>query len=62
MADFYQFLADNHIEYERHDHPPVIRWLMLSAWCRPCRPSKLKTSFCVTKRGGGTSWWLFRDT
>jgi Ala-tRNA(Pro) deacylase len=23
MDKFYQFLADNHIEYERHDHPPV---------------------------------------
>jgi len=23
MTDLYQFLADNHIQYERHDHPPV---------------------------------------
>ena len=23
MADFYQFLADHNIEYERHDHPAV---------------------------------------
>ena len=23
ISDFYQFLAENRIEYERHDHPPV---------------------------------------
>ncbi|MFC1515927.1 prolyl-tRNA synthetase associated domain-containing protein [Thermodesulfobacteriota bacterium] len=23
MIDFYKFLADHRIEYERHDHPPV---------------------------------------
>ena len=23
MNNFYQFLEDHHIEYERHDHPPV---------------------------------------
>jgi Ala-tRNA(Pro) deacylase len=23
MTDFYQFLADHHVEYERHDHSPV---------------------------------------
>ena len=23
MTDLYQLLADNQIEYERHDHPPV---------------------------------------
>jgi hypothetical protein len=23
MSDFYQFLADHNIEYERHDHPAV---------------------------------------
>ena len=23
MRDIYRFLADNHIKYQRHDHPPV---------------------------------------
>ena len=23
MSDVYQFLADHHIDYQRHDHPPV---------------------------------------
>jgi hypothetical protein len=23
MVDFYKFLADHRIKFERHDHPPV---------------------------------------
>jgi Ala-tRNA(Pro) deacylase len=51
MADFYQFLADNHIEYERHDHPPVYTVADVERLVPPLPAVKTKNLFLRNKKG-----------
>ena len=51
MPDFYQFLAENGIEYERHDHPPVYT-VEEAARLVPTLPAvKTKNIFLRDKKG-----------
>jgi Ala-tRNA(Pro) deacylase len=51
MADFYQFLADNHIEYERHDHPPVYTVADVERLVPTLPAVKTKNLFLRNKKG-----------
>ena len=51
MADFYQFLADNHIEYERHDHPPVYTVADVERLVPALAAVKTKNLFLRDKKG-----------
>ena len=51
MEKFYQFLADNHIEYERHDHPPVYTVEEAERLVPPLPGAKSKNLFFRDKKG-----------
>ncbi len=51
MNDFYQFLADHHIEYERHDHPAVYTVEEAERLVPPLPGAKSKNLFLRDKKG-----------
>ena len=51
MSDFYQFLKDNQIEYERHDHPPVYTVADVERLVPPLPAVKTKNLFLRDKKG-----------
>ena len=51
MADFYQFLADNQIDYERHDHPPVFTVADVERLVPTLQAVKTKSLFLRDKKG-----------
>jgi Ala-tRNA(Pro) deacylase len=51
MSDVYQFLAENHIEYERHDHPPVYTVADVERLVPPLPAAKTKNLFLRDKKG-----------
>ena len=51
MKDFYQFLADHHIEYERHDHPAVYTVEEAERLVPPLPGAKSKNLFLRDKKG-----------
>jgi Ala-tRNA(Pro) deacylase len=51
MADVYQFLADNQIEYERHDHPPVFTVADVERLVPTLPAVKTKNLFLRDKKG-----------
>lgn len=51
MSDVYQFLADNNIEYERHDHPPVFTVADVERLVPPLPAAKTKNLFLRDKKG-----------
>ena len=51
MADFYQFLADHNIEYERHDHPAVYTVEEAERLVPPLPGAKSKNLFLRDKKG-----------
>ncbi len=51
MNDFYQFLADHHIEYERHDHPAVYTVEEAEKLVPPLPGAKSKNLFLRDKKG-----------
>ena len=51
MADFYQFLADNQIDYERHDHPPVFTVADVERLVPTLPAVKTKNLFLRDKKG-----------
>jgi Ala-tRNA(Pro) deacylase len=51
MADLYQFLADNHIDYERHDHPPVYTVEDVKRLVPPLAAVKTKNLFLRDNKG-----------
>ena len=51
MTDVYQFLADNQIEYKRHDHPPVFTVADVERLVPPLPAAKTKNLFLRDKKG-----------
>ena len=51
MADLYQFLADNKIEFERHDHPPVYTVADVERLVPTLPAVKTKNLFLRDKKG-----------
>ena len=51
MDDLYQLLADNQIEYERHDHPPVYTVADVERLVPPLKAVKTKNLFLRDKKG-----------
>lgn len=51
MTDFYQFLADHNIEYERHDHPAVFTVEESDRLVPPLPGAKTKNLFLRDKKG-----------
>jgi Ala-tRNA(Pro) deacylase len=51
MADFYNFLRKNCIEYERHDHPPVYTVEEASRLVPPLPAARTKNLFLRDKKG-----------
>jgi Ala-tRNA(Pro) deacylase len=51
MSDVYQFLADHHIEYQRHDHPPVFTVADVERLVPPLPAAKTKNLFLRDKKG-----------
>lgn len=51
MNDFYRFLVKNHIEYERHDHPPVYTVEEARRLVPPLSAAKTKNLFLRDKKG-----------
>jgi Ala-tRNA(Pro) deacylase len=51
MPDFYQFLADHLIEYERHDHPAVYTVEEAERLVPPLPGAKSKNLFLRDKKG-----------
>ncbi len=51
MNAFYQFLADHHIEYERHDHPAVYTVEEAEKLVPPLPGAKSKNLFLRDKKG-----------
>ena len=51
MTDVYQFLADHHIEYQRHDHPPVSTVADVERLVPPLPAAKTKNLFLRDKKG-----------
>jgi Ala-tRNA(Pro) deacylase len=51
MADLYQFLADNKIEFERHDHPPVYTVADVEQLVPALPAVKTKNLFLRDKKG-----------
>jgi Ala-tRNA(Pro) deacylase len=50
MTDIYKFLDDRHIDYERHDHPPVYTVEDVNRLVPPLEAAKTKSLFlCDTK-------------
>lgn len=51
MSDFYQFLAEHKIEYERHDHPAVYTVEESDRLVPPLPGAKTKNLFLRDKKG-----------
>jgi len=51
MVDLYQFLAENHIEYKRHDHPPVYTVANVERLVPTLPAVKTKNLFLRDKKG-----------
>ena len=51
MSDLYQFLADHHIEYKRHDHPPVFTVADVERLVPLLPAAKTKNLFLRDKKG-----------
>ncbi len=51
MIDLYQFLAENHIEYKRHDHPPVYTVADVERLVPTLPAVKTKNLFLRDKKG-----------
>jgi Ala-tRNA(Pro) deacylase len=51
MSDFYKFLAENRIEYERHDHPPVYTVEEAGRLVPTLAAAKTKNLFLRDKKG-----------
>jgi Ala-tRNA(Pro) deacylase len=51
MSDFYKFLAENCIEYERHDHPPVYTVEEAGRLVPTLAAAKTKNLFLRDKKG-----------
>ena len=51
MKDFYQFLDENGIRYERHDHPPVYTVEEAQRLVPPLPAAKTKNLFLRDKKG-----------
>ena len=51
MIDVYQFLADNQIEYKRHDHPPVFTVADVERLVPALPAAKTKNLFLRDKKG-----------
>lgn len=51
MIDIYKFLADNNIEYERHDHPPVFTCEDVNRLVPPLPGAKTKNLFLRDYKG-----------
>ncbi len=51
MNDFYQFLDENGIQYERHDHPPVYTVAEAQRVVPPLPAAKTKNLFLRDKKG-----------
>jgi Ala-tRNA(Pro) deacylase len=51
MSDVYQFLADHHIAYQRHDHPPVFTVADVERLVPPLPAAKTKNLFLRDKKG-----------
>jgi Ala-tRNA(Pro) deacylase len=51
MTDVYQFLVDNQVEYERHDHPPVYTVADVERLVPPLPAAKTKNLFLRDKKG-----------
>jgi len=51
MSKFYQFLAENSIEYERHDHPPVYTVEEAGRLAPTLPAAKTKNLFLRDKKG-----------
>jgi len=51
MTDVYQFLADNHVAYERYDHPPVYTVADVDSLVPPLSAAKTKNLFLRDKKG-----------
>ncbi len=51
MSDFYQFLADNQIAYDRHDHPAVYTVAEAQRLVPPLPAAKTKNLFLRDKKG-----------
>jgi Ala-tRNA(Pro) deacylase len=51
MTDVYRFLADHHIEYKRHDHPPVFTVADVERLVPPLPAAKTKNLFLRDKKG-----------
>ena len=51
MVDLYQILAEHHIEYERHDHPPVYTVEDVKRLVPPLPAAKTKNLFLRDQKG-----------
>jgi len=51
MSDFYQFLAENQIAYQRHDHPAVYTVAEAQRLVPPLPAAKTKNLFLRDKKG-----------
>jgi Ala-tRNA(Pro) deacylase len=51
MMDVYQFLADHHVAYQRHDHPPVFTVADVERLVPPLPAAKTKNLFLRDKKG-----------
>ena len=51
MSEFYHFLAENRIEYERHDHPPVYTVAEAGRLVPTLPAAKTKNLFLRDKKG-----------
>jgi Ala-tRNA(Pro) deacylase len=51
MSDFYRFLADNRIEYQRYDHPAVYTVAEAKRLVPPLPAAKTKNLFLRDKKG-----------
>ena len=51
MSDVYQFMADHHIEYKRHDHPPVFTVADVERLVPPLPAARTKNLFLRDKKG-----------
>ncbi len=51
MTDIYQFLADQNIEYERHDHPPVFTCEEANRLVPDLPAAKTKNLFLRDRKG-----------
>ncbi len=51
MNDFFKFMADHHIDFERHDHPPVYTVADVERLVPPLPGAKTKNLFLRDKKG-----------